>query len=217
MLVLASDTDPLYVQFQTSWRRYMNVNPHIDCYFYKGDPDMTDDAELRDETLWIKVEDTLDTVYEKTLRAFTYFADRLDAYDFVYRTNLSSFIDMDAYVRYCSTAPTKRFVSAYVGVHNGFTFPSGAGFTMSSDVVAEFVQDAPPKLIQDDVTIGKWLTTKSIPICHVGRVEYVYEMSANNVHVNDTRELFHYRIKNPYRHVDIDIHNELYRRLYTLE
>lgn len=216
MLVLASDTDPIYVRFQTSWRRYMRTNPHIDCYFYKGDPTITDDAELREDTLWIKIEDTLDTVYEKTLRAFTYFAGRLGDYDFVYRTNLSSFIDMDAYVRYYSTVPMKRFVSAFVGTYNDITFPSGAGFTMSSDVVADLVRDAPPKVKQDDVTIGNWLMSKDIAICPVGRVEYVHETSSNNVCASDIG-LFHYRIKNPNRDVDIDIHNELYRKFYTLE
>jgi hypothetical protein len=36
VLILASDNTSYYRNFQLCWKRYMNLYPNIDCYFYKG-------------------------------------------------------------------------------------------------------------------------------------------------------------------------------------
>lgn len=214
VLILASDTDPIYLQFQSIWRRYMKSSSHIDCYFYKGDPMLETEYKLDEDTLWIRMGESTDTVYEKTLKAFEYFATSLDTYDFVFRPNLSSFVIFDKYIDYCSTLPRQRSVSAFIGGQGADTFPSGSGFTMSPDVVLKLLNDRPLKVEQDDVTIGKWLYSNGIPIQPAARCDYIYGTGIPHYHGGNEADIFHYRIKNETRRLDVEIHEKLLNTFY---
>lgn len=211
MLVLASDDMPIYRDLQVLWRNYMKSNRQIDCYFYKGDPNLDVDAKLDGDTLWIRIEDQYSNIYEKTLRAFDFFAEKFEQYSFIYRTNLSSFIDLDTYMRYCSTIPRSRFVSGVIGNYQDFTFPSGCGFTMTPDLVVELIKEKPQLLMNDDVTIGKWLCTKHIPIHPVGRVDFTND-TTSLLELLPINNIFHYRVKNSDRKLDIVIYSKLLKK-----
>ena len=211
MLILASDDSLIYRQLQDIWRAYMKSNSNIDCYFYKGDPTLPTEYKLDDDILWIRIEESLDTVYEKTLKAFQYFSEMLCNYDFVFRPNISSFVVFDKYIDYCNTIPKRNFVSAVVGEYGGYTFPSGSGFTMSTDIVLELVKDNPPAVFVDDVTIGKWLHLKNIPIHSVARCDYTTD---SEIPIYRGTNAFHYRVKNTDRTLDLQIHKHLLKLHY---
>lgn len=215
MLILASDNLPIYRELQSIWRKYMSSNPDIDCYFYKGDPKLTVDSRLDNDTLWIKIDERLDTVYEKTIKAFNYFSNRMKDYDFVCRPNLSSFFVFDKYLDYCSTLPKSQCVSAFVGIHDGISFPSGCGFTMSSDVVLNLLQDNPKYVVMDDVTIGAWLMSKNITIIPARRFDFTNDRTEALIYV-PIKDIFHYRVKNSNRNLDILIHSQLLKIYYNV-
>lgn len=199
MLILASD-GPIYKKFQDAWELYMKSNPHIDCYFYKGSSDI---EGLVGNTLYIKIEDTLDTVYEKTLRAFAFFRPQLHKYDFVSRPNLSSFVDFELYVRFCRRLPTTRCCAAVIGHHeSGIPFPSGSCFTLSTDLVHRLVDEQIPKIEQDDVTVGKALLTWGINIRPVNRLDLQNDMRWRYFYP-PTEPVFHYRLKTDDRDRDV--------------
>jgi hypothetical protein len=211
MLVLASDTAPEYIEFQSIWRLYMQSNLNIDCYFYKGDPNLTEDAILDGDTLSIRIEDTLETVYEKTLRAFKFFVPRLDTYTFVFRTNLSSFVDFDKYIRFCDGLPTTNCCAAVIGYEGNIPFPSGSGFTLSPDIVRRLVQESPAKNVQDDVTIGTALRNWGIQIYRANRLDR-YGDEWHWVYPPRNHELaFHHRVKTEDRNKDAQTLFELTR------
>lgn len=215
MLILASDDMPIYKDLQSIWRAYMKTSPHIDCYFYKSDPNLENNAKLENDTLWIKLQENYDNVYEKTLRAFEFFADKFEQYDFIYRTNLSSFLVFDQYIKYCSTIPKTKFVSAVIGNYENFIFPSGSGFTMTPDIILELIKERPQMTLVDDVSIGKWLCTKHIPIHPVGRIDFIHDRTSLLEHV-PIQNIFHYRVKNNDRRLDIFIHSQLLKKYYNV-
>jgi hypothetical protein len=204
MLVLASDTDPIYLEHQRLWRTYMHTNPNVDCYFYKGDPTREEEATLEGDTLVLKIEDRLDTVYEKTLRAFDFFAPRLKDYKCVFRTNLSSVVVFDRYLTYCRGIPDTTFCSAFVGdmgeEDGNLRFPAGAGITLTPDLVLRLIAERPPLLHQDDVTIGKALTDWGVPMTHVDRADLVIPGVYENAQGRISPHLFHFRVKQNVRH-----------------
>jgi hypothetical protein len=200
VLVLASDTQPIYIEHQRLWRTYMHTNPNADCYFYKGDPTMEEDVKLVGDTLFIKIEETLDTVYEKTLRAFEFFVPRLADYKCVFRTNLSSVVALDRYVEYCRTIPSEAFCSAFIGEDAGTPFPAGAGFTLTPDLVRRLVEERPPRIVQDDVSLGHALRTWGIPITPAERVDYLREGHYETIHPIVPARVFHFRAKQTVRH-----------------
>lgn len=221
MLVLASDTDPLYCAFQIIWREYMNKHPNIECYFYKGHPELQEDAFMSDKnTLLLKCSERFDTCYEKTLKAFAFFRPNFKKYDFIFRTNLSSFIVFNNYIELTKTWPKTDFCSAFIGtVDDGTQFPAGAGFTITPDLVERLLDENPPHITQDDVSIGYFLKKNNIPIHPVKRTDILlyqqYQYLGKIIEENDN--IFHYRIKNieGVRNIDIEIMKQLLNYYYT--
>ncbi len=236
-LILASDTAPEYIQFQKCWKRMMKINSNVDCYFYKGHPDLTQPAFLEDDTLWIRVPETLDTVYEKTLRAFEYFVPQLDKYDFVFRSNLSTFLSFPHLLEYCTTLPKSECCAAVVGgippeeegensINTGFSFPGGNGFLLSTDLVRRLVEERIPLVAQDDVTIGVALRKWNVPIQEFVRPDFLADgvwyvnnyqlLQPNERNLNPTLRKFSYRIKSNDRKKDVEVMSALIRKHYNV-
>ncbi len=216
VLILASDGAPEYIEFQTIWESYMKSNPSVDCYFYKGDPTLEKDVLLKGNTLFINIEDTLETVYEKTLRAFLYFEPRMDQYDFVYRTNLSSFVDFPKYLQFCERLPKSDCCAAVTGDPEGIPFPSGSGFTMSVNLVRRLLEERPPKVVQDDVTIGTALHNWGIQIHNTNRSDCTSPGGPFTVLVPN-EDVFHYRVKSHDRTSDAHVLRDLVKRMVMHE
>lgn len=220
MLVLASDTDPIYIEFQNCWRKIMNSNPNIDCYFYKGNPEQEEEYKLLDNnTLSIRIDDGYPMIYEKMRKAFMYFMTDLHMYDYVFRPNLSSFIVFENYLNILASVKTKtNFCSAIVGEYNGLQYPSGAGFTISSDIARCIIHNPRPRYIEDDVTVGLVLKELGIKITPVKRIDIIYEENASLIDVIDTNitEIFHYRLKSNFgdRKKDIEYFKRLIEKYY---
>lgn len=200
ILILASDNQTYYKEFQKQWERYMNKYDDIDCYFYKCDP--TIDVPIKvhnNNTILIKLDETFENIYIKTIKVFEYFYGKLDTYDYIYRTNLSSFIMIDRYIKYVSTLPNKNFCSAVIGYVNGIAFPSGSGFTITPDVAKRIVDLQHPLVIMDDVTIGVCLEALNINITYCDRYDF-YNYEKLDIIPNT---IFHIRLKSEDRNIDI--------------
>lgn len=209
MLVLASDSS-VYNKFQTCWRRYMNSNPDITCYFYKAKPDLeTEFVFDGSDTLFVKCKESWDTCWEKTLMAFRYFLPIVDTYDFVYRTNLSSFIHFERYLQFCSDLRPTGVYSGFIGKHGGVSYASGSGFTLSPDMFKKVVEGAAnqKKQIQDDVTIGAILC---------GSLTAAKRINGGDVsRLDSDLEIFHVRLKTDNnRELDIKRYNQLIDKYY---
>ena len=203
MLILASDGSPEYRKFQELWRQYTNSNQHIDCYFYKGNPDMEKDAELIGDTVYVKIEDTLDNVYDKLMMTLRFLSPQLRKYDFMFRTNLSSYIDFNKYVHFCHLLPETNTCAAVLGNHEGIEFPSGAGFTMTIDLVKRLIEENPPNFYLDDVTIGKAMAAWNVHYIRTNRIDYTSSGIWRYEHMPFHNEIvFHYRAKTENREDD---------------
>jgi len=195
VLVLASDTYPIYTAHQRIWRSYMNLNPNVDCYFYKGDPTLKSEAELKGDTLFLRIEDTIDTVHQKTLMAFKYFLPLLPKYKCVFRTNLSSVVIFDRYIEYCKAIPDEAFCSAVVGEEDGRVFPSGSGYTIIPYLVRKYVDLWPPVFVQDDLTLGGTLHDWGISITPAARIDILNESRQYNIRGSESTSVYHFRVK----------------------
>jgi hypothetical protein len=179
-LILASDADPLYVRYQARWRKLLHRHPDVDCYFYKSHPTLPKEFLFEGDTLWVRAGDTLDTVYEKTIAAFSACLPILDSYAYVFRSNLSTLISFPHLLEFCEPLPRTRCCAAVAGgippdeekqykLAPGFQFPAGNGFLLSPDLVRRLVDERPPLVIQDDVTIGTALQKWGVPIQQFAR------------------------------------------------
>lgn len=134
MFVIASDNEPRYVELQKLWSSYMHSDPeHVEAYFLRADP--STQSKIEGDVVWSKTEEcTIPGILIKTLFAFEQFQPRLKEFDFVIRTNLSSFYVFPQLLKYLETLPQRK---CYAGplIREGLDAASGCGIIFSTDVV----------------------------------------------------------------------------------
>ncbi|MBS0656388.1 MAG: hypothetical protein JSR46_11475 [Verrucomicrobia bacterium] len=181
VLIIASDAHPAYIELQNIWRSYMHHDrAHIDAYFIKSDPNLTDPIEVVGDTIYAKGEECYKPcILKKTLQTMEYASKNMSKYDYVLRTNLSSFYVYPRLLEYLKTLPRKNCYAAHALIpawdvpppYSGVPFGSGSGFILSSDLVKKLVSHQQEVLknsanIPDDVLIGDFLHKNSIPVIH---------------------------------------------------
>jgi hypothetical protein len=147
MLILASDGGPnnLYTHLQhRSWRMYMNSHPDIEAYFYKANPNLTEDYYFDGDVLWVKCIEQYPKLWNKFILALGAFKNRLHEFDYVCRPDLSTFLVLDRYIEFLNMQPKIKMCCAtalFDSVRSPFNFPSGACFTISSDLATYILQN----------------------------------------------------------------------------
>jgi hypothetical protein len=205
----------------------MKSNSQVDCYFYKGHPDLVQPIMVEDDTVWIRISERLDTVYEKTLLAFQHFLPELHKYDFVLRSNLSTLVSFPHLLQFCNELPKQKACAAVIGHHVGIPFPAGNAFILSIDLIRRLVEERPPLIEQDDVSIGAALQKWGVPIVEFIRPDYCsgnlwtllnYQRFKNQKlrAFPPTNMMFTWRLKSSNREEDIAVMSVLIDRLYKV-
>jgi hypothetical protein len=113
-------------------------------------------------------------------------------FKYIYRTNLSSFLNLSILNDY---AEKNNFnYGALIGKHEGIHFGAGCGFFISKEsckYLLENQQSLDYKLY-DDVAIGKLL----VPIMNIFAVPRIDIVNINNIKNKINKNIFHYRCKN---------------------
>jgi hypothetical protein len=202
MLVLMSDGYP-YDQFRSIWRKYMKSHPNIDCYFYQGNMGLLTEYKLTEDTLWIRTSNSFQNIFHRTLLAFRYFVNmRPNTYSFVFRPNASCIVNFNKYYEMCKSFPTQNFCSAEilrrgeVIEHPVVEAPSGAGYTLSIDLVKRFAREQGLKnVLIDDISVGYYLQEWKIPITPA----LMYKFERREYSPEEVMELlskhFHFRFR----------------------
>jgi hypothetical protein len=154
--------------------------------------------------------------------AFKYFRPVFSKYDFVFRTCLSSHIRFNKYLDFCRTLPRSGLCAAYSGKYGDITFPSGSGYTLSTDLVKRLLDEPVEHYIIDDVTIGLAMQRWGVPIQHVDKHDILNGCSiedCRNILVNPDETTFQYRVRtydNGRLEREKVIHKLLYDRFYPV-
>lgn len=229
VLIICSDTMPVYKSLQQLWGKYLNSCPDITGYFIRGH--YSAQNKTPDNTLCFHdiPETYIPGILLKTMAAFKHIESQ-HSYDFVVRTNLSSFYIFDRLLKFLRSIPEEE---VYVGspVNNGsFTYASGSGFILSRDLVRRVLQNetAVRKIPgYDDEVIGYFLSSelgiKLTPMRLLAFDDFLkydssdpkYQQKIEEVFLDAT--LFQVRVKNPHDriHVDPRILEDLYQIFYS--
>ena len=195
ILIISSNDNPVYSEHKEAWRKYMRTNKFIDCFFmeYHDVENMT----IRDDTIYLKgVESFSPGIRKKTVDCLDYFLKGAVKYDYIVRTNLSSFWNFDALLRYLGGLQQSNVYAGVVGNHQGISFVSGSGFIMSPDVAKLLVEKRElfnNSNLLDDVEIGQLLANFNVPLTHGSRQDF-YSMSMFKDYTFNN-DAYHYRIK----------------------
>ena len=219
VLILSSENLPVYKVHKESWRLYMHAfEEDFESYFLQYDDSLDGEFLLEGDTLWMKgKESIIPGCMEKTAKAFKYFSNRKDEFDYIIRPNLSSFIVLPRLKDFLKNKPKTRF---YAGNKIDF-FISGACIILSTDLMESissnnpFFQDYEEDL--DDVQIGYFLVGgMSIQPFHHPNHQFIKSCRPKKIAPFIPKEIFHFRIKCPYNRERVEriIHNDLLNIFY---
>ena len=136
VLIIASDNRPVYLELQDAWRSYMHRDPlHIRAYFIKGDPLLEADFKVENDVIWCKTEECeRPGIINKTLLSLQALMPIMDQFDYVLRTNLSSFYIFDRLLNILQESPRTMFCLGSFFHWYQDKLPSGCGYIISVDL-----------------------------------------------------------------------------------
>jgi len=162
ILVIASISES-YNLFVECWKEYMNLFPEVKAYFLYSDPTIESDVMVYDNLILYKSNETLvPGIFQKTINAFN-FCQKYLKYEYLIRTNLSTFIHIPRLLNYLSDKPKTQFIAGHYNqipdvdnqilkqtlintylqkiVNDRFIYMHGTGIILSSDVVGSILNE----------------------------------------------------------------------------
>ena len=218
----------------------MNRNKDIKCFFIYGN-----DAGIKADgnTIIAPCKETrAPGILNKTIHAFKHVTKKYE-YDYIFRTNLSSFVLLDRIGAYLDTLPDKNcYCSEFhypnpvsnrdvyptlkkLGLAEGFGWGNGAGIILSRDLVQNIINNEKKlhKRLIDDVSLGVYLHKLS-NVEKIKQLRYKFvkyqpkkvvteEQLSKGIRELKSSNHFHVRIKNPANR-NRDI--EIQKRLFNI-
>ena len=205
ILIIASNGG-VYDIFTEYWNKYMNTRSDIKSFFIFGQSSTNTSSfnsfdsfnsshcfhSLYKDVSIISptVESFIPGILQKTIYSFEYIEANFE-YEYIMRTNLSSFFDINQLMVFINTLPKERL---YCGKNNR-NYISGSCFILSKDVVKLIIQnkDKIDYNIIDDVSIGKLLRNLNIKL--INNMNYKIHntnTTMNIVSINNTPNFFNY-------------------------
>jgi hypothetical protein len=136
ILILASDNEPIYKFFRQVYMKYLDRNPEVRVFFVYGDG-TTFDRQSHD-LVYDDLKESLICPWPttKVIRAMEYIDNNFD-YQYLVRTNLSTFWDLDRLVARLEQYPRTGCLTGTTGIFD--TPITGIAMVLSPDLVKMMV------------------------------------------------------------------------------
>lgn len=232
IILILSSSGEVYSKFKTLQTLYLSTFTNIKFYFIEFNPDQQEDVIDSNNTLSFKGSESITPgMIIKTSLAINYL--KKYEYDFIFRTNLSTLINMNNLLNFISRLKLNQNICAGFPV---FGFITGTGIIMSKDV-AELVANNYMHFnylnICEDVLMSQIFSYYKIE--YIQPIEYKWGMIIDSVNENDKQphmtfyvtnntykkfvfndNVLHYRVKNNDRNIDILFFKDLIKQIYNL-
>jgi len=200
IMVLGCESEP-FISIENDGIRKTWVNncpPNVKIIYYYGH---NDETILKNDKLYVKSPEGLYNIGYKTIESFKYIKENYK-YQYIFRTNISSYIDIKLLLKYIEDKPKENFYNGIVGNHAGIIFSSGAGYFLTPDLIELVLknQNEWNHSFIDDVSLALLLGNHGIyPIGGMDR----FDIINNNMFIPNN--YYHYRLKDNYGNRNNDI------------
>ncbi len=203
VLIIASYGKNTYDLMINLWKKYMNNNENIKSYFIMFKENINDPVVIdeKENTIWIKGKETyIPGILEKTIISIEYLLKNNFEFDYIFRTNLSSVLDLNKLIKLVNDNNYE-----YAGVINNkhivsLKFVSGAGILLSKNTCIYIINNK-NKLDYnkiDDVSIGK-LLINYLNLQELPRLD-IYKYDIDKINKDFIKDHFHFRCKTSIKH-----------------
>lgn len=196
ILVLSFNDNAIYSEFYKTQKETWDSEKidGVETFYYFGN---TNKNEIIGNDIFVDVNESTHNCGYKTINTFELINDL--EFDYVFRTNSSSYVDKKMLLEYVETKPKENYYSGMIGNYDGINFASGSGYFISKDLIHLVLNEKNKwkhELI-DDVAIAKILFDNNISPSHNDRFDVLnwFKIPMN---------FFHYRLKNKNRNFDIE-------------
>jgi hypothetical protein len=173
-----------------TWLLNKNDNDLV-LFYYGGVNDLT----VNDDRIYLPHPEGFMNIGHKTIMLMEYILKNYD-FDYVFKTNTSSYIDLKKLNEYVDNMPLNNLYSGVIGDYNNgnntIRFVSGCGVLLSKDMVELYINnknDVNHNIIED-VAMGDFFNKKNIKYSIGPRIDINFS-NENNIPLGH----FHYRCK----------------------
>ncbi len=191
ILVLSyHDNGNIYDKFQKAQSEtWDSINyPEIETYYFYGN---SEENKIVDNKIYVNVPEDLWKCNIKTIDALE-LLNSIVEYDFLFRTNSSSYVDKKILMDFLSDKPVREYYAGHSAIDQGVNYVSGSGIILSKDLVDLIInkKNEIDLNLMDDASFAKILNKEGVFPTQVNRCDYsdfiVKELNCN---------LFLYRLK----------------------
>lgn len=176
IILIISNQASHYNQMKEMWKKYMNKHENIKCFFIEFNI-VINQQILLDETnntIYIKGNETyIPGILDKTIKSIQYIVSQNIEFDYILRTNLSTFIALDKLYNYLlkitldyagpkTKLPIKTRFKKYLNLISSDNryYASGTCIIMSNECVKYLLEQEINYNLIDDLSIGFTLSKK---------------------------------------------------------
>jgi hypothetical protein len=214
-LIISSDNLECYKHMRNYIKKYFNLYKNqIKYFFIELKNDLDCDICEKDDYIYVKGEECITPgMYIKTIKSMQYINENYN-YDFIIRTNLSSFWNLDNLLILKQQFSLSNFCGGYI-IFNEFI--TGTGLILSKDVCINLSKNLIIVYEFEDVYLSKLLRQLGYSLTNITqyRIEYLINDINNINHISDINNILYYRIKNNDRNIDIELFDILYTSIYN--
>ena len=224
-LIISSDNENVYSQMKNLSPKYYNLYSNKIKYFFIENISDSQKQDVIEDGNFLYINGTesfIPGIYKKSIKAIEYINNKY-SYDYVIRTNLSTFWHMENLFKLLDTLPKNNFAGGYS--FQGFI--SGTGIIMSRDVGILVFSNPNSSYIGDDLAISETIKSKGITLYDITEYKWGFlippsdNLPSNciylNINDNDFSNILNFRIKNGDRSIDIQYFNILLKKLYNID
>ena len=169
---------------------------------------------LKGDDLILPCKDGYLNCTEKTLQAFEFVFANFN-FNYVFRTNLGSYVNLGKINAFLSKMPLNDFYSGIIGAYQmgnkTIAYASGSGYFLSKNLIELILSErnAFNHQLIDDVALGAFLADHNIEINQLAkRLSYTddeveYQMGAQSVEYIEDDQVYHVRLRSANRNLDI--------------
>ena len=217
-LIISSDDFESYSKMRYYARNYFKLyKTQIKYFFIELKEDLDCDVSEKEDFIYVKGTECITPgMYIKTIKAMKYINEKYN-YDFLIRTNLSSFWNLSNLLCLKNNLPCSNFCGGYILFN---LFISGTGIILSKDVAINLSKELIVVFEYEDVYITRLLRELGYTLINIS--QYKMEYLCNNTFCIDDYTLdipntLYFRIRNTNgRDIDIEMFKSLYDKIYTM-
>jgi len=200
-----------YVSLEKSIRNtWMAQTKNVIVYDYSKDSQLSYDSSSRTLLVPFQGNDMYAIATDKTVKSLRWIAHNLH-FDFLFRTNLGSFVHATNLTEWVSDKPKQRY---YAGFYDTVRYASGAGILMSRDMVAAVGDATPVPRRVDDAAIVVIMDRLGVAVQPGKRMNHedgviTEDISPDISDKDRARAHYHWRLRSANRQTDVAMMKQL--------